>query len=44
MGRSQTGLGQNELSVRVLPKMRIDLPLQNLDLLIKRPHQEALSS
>jgi hypothetical protein len=29
---SQTGLGQNDLSVRVLTKMRINLLLQGLDL------------
>ena len=31
--RSQAGLGQDDLSVRVLTEMRVHLPLQHLDLL-----------
>src|SRR5271165_2913625 len=33
--RSQAGLGQDDLSVRVLAKMRLDLPLQCLDLRVE---------
>jgi hypothetical protein len=32
---SQAGLGQVDLSVRVLAKIRLHLPLQDLDLLIQ---------
>ena len=33
--RPQAGLGQDDLSVRVLAKMGLDLPLQGLDLLVE---------